>query len=73
MQVLAINSGGIVTDPSNDLAGQITRCVDDANSYYTLRYTPTETGKPFTYHSIDVKVNRPGLVARAIAGYYEGP
>ncbi len=73
LQVLAINSGGIVTDPSNDLAGQITRCVDDANSYYTLRYTPTETGKPFTYHSIDVKVNRPGLVARAIAGYYEGP
>jgi VWFA-related protein len=73
VQVLAVNSGGRVTDPSNDLAGQIARCVDDANSYYTLRFTPSESGKPLTYHSIDVKVNRPGLVARAIAGYYEGP
>lgn len=73
LQVLAIKSGGRVTDPSNDLAAEIARCVDDANSYYTLRYTPAESSKRLTYRAIDIKVNRPGLIARAIAGYYEAP
>jgi VWFA-related protein len=73
LQVLAVESGGRVTDPSNDLAAEMTRAVEEASTYYTLRFTPSEVGKRLSYHQLVVKVNRPGLVARSIAGYYESP
>ncbi len=69
--VLAVESGGRVTDPSNDLAAELAKCVNDASAYYTMRFEPVGIGKPGRYHSIEVKVTRPGVKVRSVTGYYE--
>lgn len=69
--VLAVESGGRVTDPSNDLAGELAQCVNEASAYYTLRFVPVTGGKPGSYHSIEVKVKAAGVKVRAVTGYYE--
>jgi VWFA-related protein len=74
VQVLAVESGGRVTEPSNDMAKAIADCVQEAGSYYSLSFTPVVSGKALTYHSIEVKVNRPDVKVRTTTGYYEtGP
>lgn len=70
LQVLAVNSGGLVLNSSNDIAGLINKAVSDAEPFYTLSFTPPVGEKPDEYHSIQVKVNKPGVAARTIAGYY---
>lgn len=69
--VLAVESGGRVTEPSNDVAGQIAGCVSEAQAYYTLRFEPQGGGKAGSYHSIEVKVNRPNVKVRSVTGFYE--
>ncbi len=71
VQVLAIESGGRVTEPSNDMAKAIQSCVDEAGSYYSLSFAPVVSGKALTYHSIEVKVNRADVKVRTTTGYYE--
>ena len=40
LQVLAVQSGGRVLDPGNDLAAQIGKCVEDLNNFYRISFTP---------------------------------
>ncbi|WP_446742737.1 VWA domain-containing protein [Silvibacterium acidisoli] len=70
LQVLAVNSGGLVLNSSNDIAGLVDRAVRDAEPFYTLSYVPPTGEKPDEYHSVQVKVNKPGVTARTVAGYY---
>lgn len=72
LQVLAIQTGGLVLNASNDVAGLIKRAVDDAGAYYELSFDPVP-GEPNEYHQIEVKVAKPGLVARTRTGYYSQP
>lgn len=72
-KVLAVQSGGLVLPPSNDLASQIARCAQDANAYYTVRFTPPPADAPDEYHSLKLVVDRPGLIARTGTGYYDQP
>ena len=70
LQVLAEHSGGLVFIASNDIAGQITRCVEDADVYYTLTVDAAPADRPDAYHALAVKVATPGLTARTRNGYY---
>ncbi len=72
LQVLAEQSGGLVLDEDNDVAGELQRCMDDTRAYYELRFTPAG-GEPGEYHALQVNVDKPGLDGRTRTGYYAGP
>jgi VWFA-related protein len=73
LQVLAVHSGGLAFTASNDIAGQITRCVADADAYYTLTVDAAPPDQPNAYHAVTVKVETPGATARTRNGYYAHP
>jgi VWFA-related protein len=70
LQVLAYQSGGRVLNPNNDLSGQIAACIADANAYYVLSFDSLAGSDPNEYHSIEIKIGKPGLKARTRSGYY---
>jgi VWFA-related protein len=73
LKVLAIQSGGRVLGPDNDLAAQIEDCVRDAGAYYTISFDPARADKPNEYHDLKVQIATPGLKARTNTGYYNQP
>jgi VWFA-related protein len=73
LQVLATQSGGKALNSSNDLAQLIASCVIDAKAYYTLAFDAVPADHPDEYHSLEVKVDKPGLIARTRTGYYAQP
>jgi len=73
LQVLSLQSGGLVFTASNDIAGQIARCIADADAFYTLTLDAAKADKPNEYHALEVKVAIPGLTARTRSGYYAQP
>lgn len=73
LQVLAYQSGGRVLNSSNDVAGEIERCVRDANAYYVLSYDPPAADSPNEYHAIEVKMDQPQLKPQTRSGYYAQP
>jgi VWFA-related protein len=54
LKVLAIQSGGRVLGPNNDLTAQIDSCVEDASSFYTLSFDPPRTDRANEYHDLKV-------------------
>jgi VWFA-related protein len=73
LQVLARQSGGQALNSSNDITEQVNRCVADADAFYTLTVDPTPSDRPNEMHAVDVKVETPGLTARARNVYYGQP
>jgi VWFA-related protein len=74
LQVLAVQSGGLVFTTGNDLTGYLERCVADAQAYYQLSFAPPlEHKKNDPYHRIEVRVDKPGMIARTRQGYYSQP
>ena len=73
LDVLAIESGGDVLGPNNDLAGQIVTAVGDAKTYYTISFDPPGADKVNEYHELKVEVSRPGVTVRTSSGYYNRP
>ncbi|HEX5235951.1 MAG TPA: VWA domain-containing protein [Silvibacterium sp.] len=69
LQVLATQSGGLVLNTSNDVAGQMRKAIEDTKAYYAMSFDPAQ-GEPDEYHRIEMKVSEPGLVARTRSGYY---
>ena len=72
-KVLAIESGGNVIDEGRDLVAEMNRCVQRAASFYTLSFDPPVAVQSHEYHSLQVRVGRPGLMARTSTGYYDEP
>jgi len=70
LQVLADQSGGLVLNSSNDVAGELERCVADANAFYQLTFNTQPGDGPNDYHSIEIKADRPKLTVRTRSGYY---
>ncbi|HYM25526.1 MAG TPA: VWA domain-containing protein [Vicinamibacterales bacterium] len=67
LKTLAESTDGIAI-MQNDLAAGLRRIVDDVSSYYLLGYY--STGKlDGRFHSIGVRVKRPGVQVRARRGY----
>lgn len=73
LQVLATQSGGLVLNGSNDIAALMKKVTDDAASYYVITVAPSPGEHPQEYHQIEVRVDRPGLIARTRQGYYAQP
>jgi VWFA-related protein len=73
LQVLARQSGGQALNSSNDITEQVNRCVADADAFYTLTIDPMPSDRPNQLHSVDVKVESPGLTARTRNLYYGQP
>ncbi len=71
--VIATQSGGLVLNRSNDVASLIAKCVADAKSYYTLSFDSSPAAHPDEYHDLQVKMEKPGIVARTRTGYYAQP
>ena len=72
-QVLAIQSGGKVLNSNNDVAELMARCVIDARAFYTLSFDSPPADHVDEYHSLEVKIDKPGLTARTRTGYYAQP
>lgn len=70
LQVLAVQSGGLVLNSSNDIASLIATCLPDAQAFYTLSFDSARADHPSEYHSLQVKISNPGLTARTRTGYY---
>lgn len=73
LKVLAVESGGRVLGPDNDLAGQIDSCIADANAFYTISFDPSKADRADEYHELKVQIDKPGLNARTSSGYYNEP
>ena len=68
LRTLAENTDGLAIVDSNNLARGMKRIVDDLSSYYLLGYY--SSGKlDGKFHSIAVRVKRPGIQVRARRGY----
>jgi VWFA-related protein len=72
LQVFARQSGGLVVN-SNDLGGLLKRALEDTSAYYEMTYDKPASEQQNEFHSVEVHVNRPGLTARTIHGYYSHP
>jgi VWFA-related protein len=70
LQVLAAQSGGRVLTSSNDLTSLLASCLADAKVFYTLSFDSPPADHPNEYHSLQVKIGKPGLTARTRTGYY---
>jgi VWFA-related protein len=73
LQVLAVQSGGLALTSSNDVASLLNQCLVDAQSYYELSFDPSPADRRDEYHSLEIKVDKPGLTARTRQGYYAQP
>jgi hypothetical protein len=73
LQVLAVQSGGIVVNSTNDLTSSIVRCAADAPYYYVVSFNAPRADHPDEYHSLETKVDRAKVVARTRTGYYAQP
>ena len=73
LKVLAVQSGGLVLPPSNDLTASIQTCIQDAAAFYSLSFEPPHADGRDEYHELKLGVARPGLTARTSSGYYNQP
>ena len=73
LQVLSVQSGGRVFDFNNDIPALLQKCFSDIAPYYEITFVPATAERPDEYHSLEVKVSKPGLTARTRQGYYAQP
>ena len=73
LQVLAHQSGGLTLNANNDAEGQIAACIAEASSFYTLAFDGLAGKAPIEYHSLELKLDKPGLTTRTRTGYYARP
>ncbi len=66
---LARETGGFAVLNNNDLNLGIRRALKDQRSYYLLGFDPEDEKFDRKYHSIKLKMSRPGLIARTRAGF----
>ena len=70
LRVLADNTDGRAIVNRNDLAAGMKQIMRDASGYYLLGYTSTAAPTDGKFHSIDVRVKRPGVEIRSRKGYW---
>jgi hypothetical protein len=72
-KVIAVQSGGLVLGPDNDLSQQLDSCVLDASAYYTLSLDPPRPDTRDEYRDLQVVVDKPEVRVRTSTGYYDEP
>jgi hypothetical protein len=77
LNVLAIKSGGKGELPETNRDRVVTDALEhvaaDANSFYEIWFEAPEAKTADEFHELRVTVDRPGLTARTITGYYNQP
>jgi hypothetical protein len=73
LQVLAVQSGGLALPASNDIARFAQECLEDTAPYYEISSDPPRAARSDEYHNLEVKLAKPGLIARTRQGYYAQP
>ncbi len=73
LPVLAVQTGGRVLNLTNDITTAIAECAADAGAFYVISFDAPRADKPNEYHSLAVKVDKPGATARTRTGYYNQP
>jgi VWFA-related protein len=73
LQVIAVQSGGLVLNSGNDVAKLLEECVRNVAPYYEISFVPPAAGRADDYHQLEVKIDKPGVVARTRQGYYAQP
>ena len=73
LQVLAVHTGGQVLNSDNDIAAEISQCIDDASAFYVITIPRAPGEKPNTLHTIQVKIPDTNLKPRTVFGYYAQP
>jgi VWFA-related protein len=72
LDVLAADTGGLFLHNTNDLEGALRRTLEDQRGYYLIGYVPnraTFSGRTPHFHSLSVRVTRPGLRVRSRHGF----
>jgi VWFA-related protein len=73
LEVLAVNSGGLALNSTNDLTAAIAECATDAHSFYVLSFEGARAAHANEYRALEVKVDKPAATARTRTGYYAEP
>ena len=73
LQVLAIQTGGVVLTGSSDVSGMLQLCFADADSWYEVAFDGAAAEQPNEYHHLEMRVDRSGLLARTRDGYCAQP
>lgn len=73
LQVLALQSGGLVFDFNNDMSAQLQRCISDSAPYYEISFVAQPSERANEYHRLEIKVAKAGLLVRTREGYYAQP
>jgi len=72
LRAIATESGGRVMEGRN-IAEQIEKCVADMQSYYAVSFDSVPTVQTDEYHSLQVKIDKPGVKAVTNTFYYGEP
>jgi len=70
----AHRTGGRVMESNEDITAELHTCARDAEWYYSLSFNaPPAQGGAGERHSLDVRVDRPGVQVRTMDSYYTEP
>ena len=72
LEVLSRETGGFGVADANDITGGVDRILHDQQGYYLLGYVPPESTFSSSnprFHTIAVRVKRPGLRVRSRRGF----
>ena len=72
LQVLAVQTGGLVLNSDNDISQMLQQAFRDAAGWYEISFQPAPS-EPNEYHKLEVRVDKPGLDVRTRTGYYAQP
>jgi hypothetical protein len=79
MVLLAKQTGGLFEAGKNDIGRSLRRIMEDGEGYYLIGYRPDEqtiaemTAYKLKFHTIRVRVKRPGLNVRSRSGFFGQP
>jgi VWFA-related protein len=73
LYVIATQSGGGMLEARDDLAGLISKRVEEANTFYSLTFDPQRTNKVDDYHALKLEVDKPDLTLHTRTGYFDEP
>jgi VWFA-related protein len=79
MVLLSHRTGGAFHANSNDIGALLKQAVDDGDGYYLMGYSPSlgtfdpSPGSKPRFHTISVRVKRPGLTVRSRTGFFGAP
>jgi VWFA-related protein len=71
LYALAKGTGGFEIFNTNDFLQGLQKVAKEMNEYYNLGYTPPGQMHDGSYHKIQVKTERPGVILRYRTGYFD--